>query len=587
MNNFIRLLKLCKPHTGMLLLGAFLASLTVLANVGLLAISGWFLAAMAAAGIAGVQMNYFTPAGVIRFLAIVRTASRYGERMITHNATFLLLSEIRVNMFRTLSQLNNVDLAMTRSSDLFNRLQNDVDALDKFYLNVLLPIIVALFSIPIVMAFMAMYNAEVALVCFTSLMIIGVLLPALLSHKLHQQADTETQLSAELRAELADTLSGARELAVYQAHAAQLAHCDSLSKQYNSQLYNRHKAVANSNGLSTLVIQLTMLASVFMIIPLVAMGTMKNVELAMLALFVLASFETVLTLPTAFIELPLTLSAAKRLFDLEDKHNSLAEKPNNLDDQLANQLADQSGLGLEISEVNYQYAGAKSKALSNINFAIAPGSKVALVGASGSGKTTLVNLLTGLWPLQSGSLKLATKQEGTFELESLSTATRFKQLTIVAQQHHIFDGTLRENLRYAAFDATDEMLIEVCEHAELGSWLSNLKDGLNTRLGTAGRKLSHGQSRRIAIAQALLRQGNLIILDEPTESLDNHTKQNLLTTVERIWADKTMLTITHDPAMLSRVDKVIWLEQGQVRAFASHAELVANEADYVELITRF
>ena len=579
MHNFIRLLKLCKPHAGMLLLGAFLASLTVLANVGLLAISGWFLAAMAAAGIAGVQMNYFTPAGVIRFLAIVRTASRYGERMITHNATFLLLSEIRVNMFRTLSQLNNVDLAMTRSSDLFNRLQNDVDALDKFYLNVLLPIIVALFSIPIVMAFMAMYNAEVALLCFISLMIIGVLLPALLSHKLRQQAHAETQLSAELRSELADTLSGARELAVYQAHAAQLAHCDSLSKQYNSLLYNRHKAIANSNGLSTLVIQLTMLTSVFIIIPLVATATMKNVELAMLALFVLASFETVLTLPSAFIELPNALSAAQRLFTLEDK----LEEHN---EQKQAHAIPNSALGLEFKNVNYRYQGATSNALNEINLSIASGSKLALVGASGSGKTTLVNLLTGLWPIQSGTLELTTK-ENTFELSKLSHQQRFKCMTIVAQQHHIFDGTLRENLRYAAFDATDEMLIEACEQAELGSWLSNLKDGLNTRLGTAGRKLSHGQSRRVAIAQALLRQGNLIILDEPTESLDNHTKQNLLTTLEKIWADKTMLTITHDPAMLSRVDKVIWLEQGQVRALASHAELVANEADYVELITRF
>ena len=579
MHNFIRLLKLCKPHAGMLLLGAFLAGLTVLANVGLLAISGWFLAAMAAAGIAGVQMNYFTPAGVIRFLAIVRTASRYGERMITHNATFLLLSEIRVKMFKTLSQLNNVDLAMTRSSDLFNRLQNDVDALDKFYLNVLLPIIVALISIPIVMAFMAMYNADVALLCFISLMIIGVLLPALLSHKLRQQAHAETQLSAELRSELADTLSGARELAVYQAHAAQLAHCDSLSKQYNSLLYNRHKAIANSNGLSTLVIQLTMLASVFMIIPLVATATMKNVELAMLALFVLASFETVLTLPSAFIELPNALSAAQRLFTLEDK----LEEHN---EQKQAHAIPHSALGLEFKNVNYRYQGATSNALNEINLSIASGSKLALVGASGSGKTTLVNLLTGLWPIQSGTLELTTK-ENTFELSKLSHQQRFKCMTIVAQQHHIFDGTLRENLRYAAFDATDEMLIEACEQAELGSWLSNLKDGLNTRLGTAGRKLSHGQSRRVAIAQALLRQGNLIILDEPTESLDNHTKQNLLTTLEKIWADKTMLTITHDPAMLSRVDKVIWLEQGQVRALASHAELVANEADYVELITRF
>lgn len=578
MHNFVRLLKLCKPHAGMLLLGAFLASLTVLANVGLLAISGWFLAAMAAAGIAGVQMNYFTPAGVIRFLAIVRTASRYGERMITHNATFLLLSEIRVKMFATLSQLNNVDLAMSRSADLVNRLQNDVDALDKFYLNVLLPIIVALFTIPIVMAFMAAYNADVALLCFISLMVIGVLLPALLSRKLHKEAHVETQLSAELRAELADTLKGARELAVYQAQNAQLTHCDSLSQQYNAQLYSRHKAVANSNGLSTLVIQLTMLASVFMIIPLVSLGTMKNVELAMLALFVLASFETVLTLPTAFIELPLTLSAAERLFVLEDNHSKANTQQNEIDNQ--------SALGLTLSNVSYQYAGSTHKALNNINVSVCAASKVALVGASGSGKTTLVNLLTGLWPLQSGSLKLTT-DEHSFELESMTPSARFKQLTIVAQQHHIFDGTLRENLLYAAPDATDEMLIQACEQAELSSWLNNLKAGLNTRLGIAGRKLSHGQSRRIAIAQAILRRGNLVILDEPTESLDNHTKYHLLNTLETVWADKTMLTITHDPAMLSRVDKVIWLEQGKIRAVATHAELLANEADYVELITRF
>ena len=168
MSYFLRLLTLCKPHAKMLLLGAFLASLTVLANVGLLAISGWFLAAMAAAGIAGVHMNYFTPAGSIRFLAIVRTASRYGERLVTHNATFLLLSEIRVRVFATLAQLNNVDLAMSRSADLINRMQNDVDALDKFYLNVLLPIVVALFSIPVVMLFMSAYNPQVALICFTS-----------------------------------------------------------------------------------------------------------------------------------------------------------------------------------------------------------------------------------------------------------------------------------------------------------------------------------------------------------------------------------------------------------------------------------
>ncbi|HBW98857.1 MAG TPA: thiol reductant ABC exporter subunit CydC, partial [Pseudoalteromonas sp.] len=299
MTNFIRLLKLCRPHYKAMLLGTFLATLTVLANVGLLAISGWFLASMAAAGIAGVQMNYFTPAGTIRFLAIVRTASRYGERLVTHNATFLLLSEIRVNMFATLSKLNNVDLAMSRSADLVNRLQNDVDALDKFYLNILLPMLVALLSVPIIMVFMAAYNANVALICFIGILLIGVVLPALLSAKLNKNSHKETQLSAQLRAELSDTLTGLRELSIYQARAGQISKCNELNEQYNQQLYSRHKALANSDGLSLLVVQLAMLGAIVTIVPLVYSGAMVNVELAMLSLFVLASFETVLLLPNA------------------------------------------------------------------------------------------------------------------------------------------------------------------------------------------------------------------------------------------------------------------------------------------------
>lgn len=583
MSYFLRLLTLCKPHAKMLLLGAFLASLTVLANVGLLAISGWFLAAMAAAGIAGVHMNYFTPAGTIRFLAIVRTASRYGERLVTHNATFLLLSEIRVRVFATLSELNNVDLAMSRSADLINRMQNDVDALDKFYLNVLLPIVVALFSIPVVMLFMSAYNAQVALICFISLLIIGVILPVFLSFNLQKSAHVESELSAHLRAELADTLKGARELAIYQASAQQIAKCNSTSKRYNQQLFKHHKAQANTNGINLLVVQLTMLASVIIISPLVFNGTMQNVELAMMSLFVLASFETVLTLPNAFIQLPSVLGAAKRIFELEDK---LAHSTTNtIETQHSTPINCNQALGLTLSKVSYRYDN-KQYALDDINLTINAAEKVALVGPSGSGKTTLVNLLTGLWPMQTGSASLVGEQQ-TIDLNSLARDQRFALLSIVAQQHHIFDGTLRENLLYAAPNANDETLIKACQQAQLSDWLENLKHGLNTRLGTAGRKLSQGQSRRIALAQALLRQNAVVVLDEPTESLDNQTKHAVINTLMQVMKDKTVLTITHDPALLSTMDKVIWLEQGKIRAVGKHQTLIKEHSDYLSLITRF
>ncbi|MBB1326952.1 thiol reductant ABC exporter subunit CydC [Pseudoalteromonas sp. SR45-1] len=581
MCNFIRLLKLCAPHYKAMLLGTFLATITVLANVGLLAISGWFLASMAAAGIAGVQMNYFTPAGTIRFLAIVRTASRYGERLVTHNATFLLLSEIRTNVFATLSKLNNVDLAMSRSADLVNRLQNDVDALDKFYLNVLLPMLVALLSVPIIMLFMSAYNGNVALICFTGIILIGVVIPALLSIKLTKNSHKETQLSAQLRSELSDTLTGLRELSIYQARSQQLNKCDELSEQYNQQLFIRHKALANSDGLSLLVVQLAMLASIVTIVPLVYASSMVNVELAMLSLFVLASFESVLLLPNAFIELPNVLKAAERLFTLEDKAAStqIESKHVDIDENFSAQ-----NHKLVLNNISYQYG--EQTALTNISFELMPQQKVAIVGRSGSGKTTLVNLLTGLWPLQQGCITL-NNQNSVVDLHSLNNDIRANVINILAQQHHIFDGTLSENLRYAAPNATKEQMIEALALAQLSPWFNELKEGLKTRLGTGGRNVSQGQSRRIAIAQALLKNPAILVLDEPTEGLDNQSKQGVMQAIMHVMNNASVLTITHDPALLAQMDNVVWLEGGKVVAQGSHKELSSTYPDYIALTTRF
>lgn len=563
-----------------MLLGTFLATITVLANIGLLAISGWFLASMAAAGIAGVQMNYFTPAGTIRFLAIVRTASRYAERLVTHNATFLLLSEIRVNVFSTLSKLNNVDLAMSRSADLVNRLQNDVDALDKFYLNILLPMLVALLSVPIIMLFMSAYNANVALICFIGIVLIGVVLPALLSAKLNKNSHKETQLSAQLRSELSDTLTGLRELSIYQARSQQLNKCDELSEQYNQQLFIRHKALANTDGLSLLIVQLAMLGSIVTIVPMVYTNTMANVELAMLSLFVLASFESVLQLPNAFIELPNVLKAADRLFTLEDKAANSSVK----NSETLTQNIDTKGSALILKNIHYQYGD--QKALNDVSFELKAQQKVAIVGRSGSGKTTLVNLLTGLWPLQQGSITLSNNGDPV-NLHSLSNDTRANVINILAQQHHIFDGTLSENLRYAHPNATKEQMVEALTLAQLEPWFNDLKAGLKTRLGTGGRNVSQGQSRRIAIAQALLQNPAILVLDEPTEGLDNQSKQSVMHAMMQVMNKTSVLTITHDPALLEQMDNIIWLEDGKVVAQELHKNLLSNYADYVSLTTRF
>ncbi|QHJ11008.1 putative ABC transporter ATP-binding protein [Paraglaciecola mesophila] len=608
MRNFIRLLRLCRPHYKAMLLGVFLTVLTVLSNVGLLAISGWFLASMAAAGIASAQMNYFTPAGIIRFLAIVRTASRYGERLVTHNATFLLLSEIRVNVFATLSQLNNQQLAMNRSADLFNRMQNDVDALDKFYLNVLLPMLVALVCVPIVIWIIAGFNPAVALICFCGILLVGVGLPLLLNKKLSRSAAQQIKRSAQLREILSDTLSGQRELAIYQATERQLAKCNQVQKSYNVLLEKRHKALADSDGLSLVVVQFAMLASVVILVPLVQLEQLPNVHLAMLSLFVLASFETVLSLPSAFIQLPVALSAAGRIFALHDRLpqavDALADIP--LCASKGDTNPEMQGMGLTIQNVSYQYANdpltnalcsrpqvaSEHYALQNVSFSVQANEKVALVGASGSGKSTLVNLLSGLWPEQQGSISLSRqmKAPSTSDISVVAKTLSFEQrsnlIGILAQQHHIFDGSIADNLHYASPEATKAQMIQACEQAQIGQWLQGLPNGLDTRLGSAGRRLSQGQSRRLAIAQMLLRQPAILVLDEPTEGLDNQSKQAVMQAILHAMRYSTVLCITHDPSLLQTMDKVIWLDEGQVKGEGSHQELLATQQEYAELVIR-
>lgn len=598
MSNFLRLLVLCRPHYKAMLLGVFLTTLTVLANIGLLAVSGWFLASMAAAGIASATMNYFTPAGIIRFLAIVRTTSRYGERLVTHNATFLLLSQVRVRVFATLSQLNNQDLAMNRSADLVNRIQNDVDALDKFYLNVLLPILVALVCVPIVIGVMASYNAQVALICLLGIVLLGVCLPAMVSFRLRCTGEQQTKRSAQLREALSDIIAGQRELAMYQATDAQLRQCERIQQHYNGLLDERHKAVADSDGLSLLVVQLAMLGAVIVMVPLVSSGQMINVNLAMLSLFVLASFESVALLPNAVIQLPVALSAAARIFALDDK---LAPGGNNVNLAVQNgdDLTD-TALGLVVQGVSYRYAShfgvsdisvkttelAPTYALDDLSFSLNPHEKVALVGPSGSGKSTLVNVLSGLWPQQAGKIAFSTAHHEV-PLKELTFEKRTQLLAILAQQHHIFDGTIADNLHYAAPKASNEQMEAACEQAQLGEWLTGLPNGLNTRLGSAGRRVSQGQSRRLAIAQILLRKPAILVLDEPTEGLDNQSKQAVMKAMSRLTENSAMLVITHDAGLLSQMDNVIWLENGKVRGQGRHQALLAAHEDYRVLTTRF
>ncbi|MGM0594217.1 MAG: ABC transporter transmembrane domain-containing protein, partial [Pseudomonadota bacterium] len=309
MSDLLRLLRLLKPYWKWMALGVLLSFLTLLANVGLMAMSGWFIAAMAIAGLAGVNMNYFSPAATIRTFAILRTVGRYGERLVTHEATFRVLAELRVWFYTRLEPLAPARLQQYRSGDLLSRIRSDIDTLDNLYLRILVPVAVALLGLVAVALFLSLYHPTLALIVVAALLLAGAGVPLLVQRLGRRPGREMVAHTSALSAHAVDGLQGMSELLVYGAaerHATQLQH-------HSRQLSAAQKRMGRLNGLSQAALGLLTNLAAWLValvaIPLLASGELERPELAMLILFTIAGFEMVMPLPLAFQMLGQTLSA--------------------------------------------------------------------------------------------------------------------------------------------------------------------------------------------------------------------------------------------------------------------------------------
>lgn len=543
MSTLWRLIRLYKPYTGWMLLGILLALITILANIGLLVLSGWFISAMALAGAAGVSMNYFTPAALIRGAAITRTAGRYAERLVTHDATFRLLAELRVWFYEKIEPLAPAGLEPYRSGDVVSRIRADIDTLNNVYLRILVPTVVAALVSIILLIVLAYYHPLLAVVELSLLGIAGFFIPWL-SHKL--SAKTGAQLvdtQAQLRSQLVSDVQGMGELLVYGAakQQAQQVHQSSL------QLAQQQQHLNHLNGLAQAALgfcaNLTMWLMLFITIPLVQQGTLAPAHLAMLALLALASFEAIAPLPLAWQSLGETLAAARRIFALTDQKPPITEP--------SQALPVPNFLSIQFEQVSFQYPNMATCALSDLNFSLEPREKLMILGANGSGKSTLLSLLLRFREPCNGNIFINNQPIQNYNSDDLRT-----QMAVAAQYAHLFNTTILDNLLLANPHATQDEVEQVCRAVLLHDFIQQQPEGYQTWVGETGARLSGGQVRRLAIARALLKPASLLILDEPTESLDPETAQVMM---RHIWDQvevrgQSLIVITHQPLGLIPTD---------------------------------
>lgn len=565
-------LALYKRHKWLLTLGVVLAIVTLLASIGLLTLSGWFLSASAVVGVAGIySFNYMLPAAGVRGAAIIRTAGRYFERLVSHDATFRVLQHLRVATFSKLLPLSPAGLARFRQGELLNRIVADVDTLDHLYLRVISPLVGALVVILVVTIGLSVLDVTLALTLGGIMLATLLLLPPLFYRAGKPTGEQITQLRGQYRQQLTSWLQGQAELMLFNASDRYRKQMEKTEQRWQEEQRRQAELTALSQALMLLIGGIAVIAMLWMASDGVGGNSQPGALIALFVFCALAAFEALAPVTGAFQHLGQVIASARRITQITE------QQPEVTFSQQAPQSI--SRVALTLDEVTFRYPQQSTPALNDISLQVAAGEHIAILGRTGCGKSTLLQLLTRAWDPASGQIQLNGQP-----LSDLSETTLRQAMSVVPQRVHLFSATLRDNLLLAAPQASDGELSDTLKRVGLDKLLED--GGLNSWLGEGGRQLSGGELRRLAIARALLHNAPLMLLDEPTEGLDATTESQILDLLSEVMRDKTVLMVTHRLRGLARFNQIIVMDNGKIIEQGSHAELLAEQGRYYQFKQR-
>ncbi|NBN62842.1 thiol reductant ABC exporter subunit CydC [Pannonibacter tanglangensis] len=566
---------------GPFLIGIALALVPALCGLLLLGLAGWFITACAVAGAAGLAVNYFTPSALIRALAIGRTAGRYGERLMTHDATFRFLARLRGAVFAGFASRRPASAVESRSGLRLARLTLDIDQLDRAYLRFVVPLSV----VCVVLAggaVLAVLLAPAALVPLAVGVVLLTLAARIVARRQLATAARRMEAAEEaMRLRSADFVAGRRDLAIYGGlPAATDAILDAGARRARAE-DPLERAASLAEGLVIISGQLILAAGLIVLVPAAApvAGGEASLSAALVVGLLLTGLgltEALSSLVPGLAGLTRTERAAARVLPLAEagdaaqaeRRGAPARGPQ--DGPVAGTTLPPADAGTGIQPalcfeaVRFTYPGAARPVLEDFDLSLAPGETVCLVGPSGCGKSTVLALAARLTRPDDGLIRL-----GDRPLSTIPEAELRRRLAVISQKPVLFNDTIAENLRLAAPQASPEALWAALDQVGLADTVAARPDGLSAMLGEGGAGLSGGEARRLTLARALLTRPEIVLLDEVTEGLDEATAAGVLASLGAFRSQgASLLLISHRRRELALADRILRLEGGRIAATA-------------------
>jgi ATP-binding cassette subfamily C protein CydC len=536
-----RIMGLWGRQAGWLLAGLLIALAALTAGIGLMTMSGLTIGAAVLAG------SLAAPA-LLRAFGTARVVLRYIERLVTHNATFRALADLRVWLFRRLARNSAGGLGFRHSGDMLARLVGDVEALDGLYLRILLPLAGAVLLLPVLVLLIGHRSPVLATEVGMLFAAAAFLLPWMAAQVSGRAGTGLATGASALRVAALDALTGLREVRAFAAEGRMLA----VVQAKESALLSAQQTLASRTALAGAASFLC--AQVAVLAVLIGAGASPSIAVAA-AFLVLAAFEAVGGLSRAGALAGHASAAAHRVLEAADAPIPVPDP--------ADPAAMPASTALRFEAVEFRWQPDRPPVFDGLSLDIPQGARVALLGPSGAGKSTLAALTLKVVAPRSGQIRL-----GGVDIATLPAALVRARIGWLGQTTHLFDDTIAANLLLARPDADETALWAALDAARIGDLVRTLPERLDTWVGEGGTRFSGGEGRRLALARALLSTAPILILDEPCAGLDAEAERSFLQTLNETAADRTVILITHRLIGIEQLDRIFRLSGGKAVAAA-------------------